>query len=93
MLAKTQILDKFDLSAVTLIMSGGAPMTRAVEDILFSRFPTVRIITQGQNYSESLFISSSLQTACNGAYFLTIATEAHHNVIFLTGPLSDAVGT
>ena len=54
MLAKTPFLDKFNLSAVTLIMSGGAPMTRATEDVLFSRFPNVRIITQGQHLTEYL---------------------------------------
>lgn len=46
-IALTPMLDQFDLSCVTIVVIGGAPSTRTVENILFNRLSNLRLIAHG----------------------------------------------
>ena len=47
-LAKSPIVDKYDLSSVEFIMSGAAPAGKDLIEGVYKRLPNVRFITQGK---------------------------------------------
>jgi hypothetical protein len=59
MLAKSPLVDKFDVSSVEIVLSGGAPVGRDLCEEVKARLPNIRHIAQGNiiqtNFSHSLF--------------------------------------
>lgn len=47
LLAKTPVLDEYDLSSVNAISSGGATLAGAIEQMLYSRLPNLAVVGQG----------------------------------------------
>ncbi|KXJ19134.1 4-coumarate--CoA ligase 1 [Exaiptasia diaphana] len=52
-LAKDPMVDNYDLTAVEKILSAAAPLAKEVEELLWKKLPTARVIRQGWGMTET----------------------------------------